>query len=149
MDLSKAWNGKGRVAEFITTRDLRNRPGYVRELTQADDLVLTVNGKPIAILVGVEDEDAMSLDQDPRSVQMRRSDATGGTSAIRILLALPQCRRCRRVERSRTSPLWARGRHRRVRRLEASMCILIHIGGGSHANKHRAGRRSGPGGLSS
>lgn len=43
--------------KFLSTRDLRNRPGYVRELAQQDDLVLTANGKPVAILVGVEDDE--------------------------------------------------------------------------------------------
>lgn len=43
--------------KFLSTRDLRNRPGFVRELAQKEDLVLTVNGKPIAILLGVEEDD--------------------------------------------------------------------------------------------
>jgi hypothetical protein len=32
--------------KFLSTRELRNRPGYVRELAEKDDLVLTTNGKP-------------------------------------------------------------------------------------------------------
>ena len=43
--------------KFLSTRDLRNRPGYVRGLVQKDDLVLTTNGKPIAILLGVEEDE--------------------------------------------------------------------------------------------
>jgi prevent-host-death family protein len=43
--------------KFLSTRDLRNRPGYVRELARDDDLVLTANGKPIAILVGVDEDE--------------------------------------------------------------------------------------------
>ncbi|MPY87528.1 MAG: hypothetical protein GEU99_06375 [Luteitalea sp.] len=43
--------------KFLSTRDLRNRPGYVRDLAQEDDLVLTANGKPIAILVGIEEDE--------------------------------------------------------------------------------------------
>ena len=43
--------------KFLSTRDLRNRPGYVRDLAREDDLVLTAKGKPIAILVGVEDDE--------------------------------------------------------------------------------------------
>ncbi len=42
---------------FVSTRELRNRPGYVRNLAQKDDLVLTANGKPIAILLGVEEDE--------------------------------------------------------------------------------------------
>ena len=41
--------------KFMSTRELRNRPSYVREMAQTDDVVLTANGKPIAILVGVKD----------------------------------------------------------------------------------------------
>ena len=43
--------------KFVSTRELRNRPGYVRQLAQKEDLVLTADGKPIAILLGIEEED--------------------------------------------------------------------------------------------
>jgi hypothetical protein len=39
--------------KFITIRSLRNRPGSVTTLVHEDDLVLTSNGNPIAILVGI------------------------------------------------------------------------------------------------
>lgn len=42
--------------KFLSTRDLRNRPGYVRDLAGEEDLVLTANGKPIAILIGLDAE---------------------------------------------------------------------------------------------
>jgi antitoxin (DNA-binding transcriptional repressor) of toxin-antitoxin stability system len=42
---------------FISTRELRNRPGAVREWAQKEDLVLTADGKPIAILMGIENDD--------------------------------------------------------------------------------------------
>lgn len=42
---------------FISTRELRNRPGAVREWAQKEDLVLTADGKPIAILIGIENDD--------------------------------------------------------------------------------------------
>ena len=43
--------------KFISTRELRNRPGAVREVAQKEDLVLTADGKPIAILMGIENDD--------------------------------------------------------------------------------------------
>ena len=43
--------------KFISTRELRNRPGAVRELAQKEDLVLTADGKPIAIVMGIENDD--------------------------------------------------------------------------------------------
>ena len=41
--------------KFVSTRELRNTPGKVRELLDDDDVVLTANGKPVGILVGVGD----------------------------------------------------------------------------------------------
>jgi antitoxin (DNA-binding transcriptional repressor) of toxin-antitoxin stability system len=43
--------------KFVSTRELRNRPGYVRELARKEDPVLTADGKPIAILLGIKEED--------------------------------------------------------------------------------------------
>ena len=38
--------------KFISSRELRNRPGLVqKELSNQEDLVLTSNGKPVAILI--------------------------------------------------------------------------------------------------
>jgi len=41
----------------VSTREHRNLPGFVRELAQNEDLALTTDGKPIAILLGIENED--------------------------------------------------------------------------------------------
>lgn len=43
--------------KFVSARELRNRPGFIRELVQKEDLVLTADGKPVAILLGIEDDD--------------------------------------------------------------------------------------------
>jgi antitoxin (DNA-binding transcriptional repressor) of toxin-antitoxin stability system len=56
--------------KFLSTRELRNRPGYVRDLAQNDDLVLTVNGKPIAILIGVPDDD---FEETARAIRQARA----------------------------------------------------------------------------
>lgn len=73
--------------KFLSTRDLRNRPGFVRELAQKEDLVLTVNGKPIAILLGVEEDDleetALAIRQAKAQralSRMRREAARRGTA---------------------------------------------------------------------
>lgn len=42
--------------KFVSVRTLRNRPGTVKELVQREDLVLTVNGEPIGIVVGVRND---------------------------------------------------------------------------------------------
>jgi prevent-host-death family protein len=59
--------------KFLSTRDLRNRPGYVRELARDDDLVLTANGKPIAILVGVDDDEFEETARVIRQVKAQRA----------------------------------------------------------------------------
>jgi antitoxin (DNA-binding transcriptional repressor) of toxin-antitoxin stability system len=63
---------------FLSTRALRNRPGYVRELAREGDLVLTANGKPVAILVGIEDE---GFEETARAV--RRAKAQLALSRMR------------------------------------------------------------------
>lgn len=65
--------------KFVSTRDLRNRPGYVRDLAQKEELVLTANGKPIAILLGV-DEDGLE-------------DAAQAVRQAKALLALSRLRK--------------------------------------------------------
>jgi len=56
--------------KFLSTRELRNRPGYVRELVQRDDLVLTANGKPIAILLGIEED---GLEETTRAIRQAKA----------------------------------------------------------------------------
>ena len=42
--------------KFVTVRDLRLKPGKVWELAKTEkDLVITANGRPIAILTGVDE----------------------------------------------------------------------------------------------
>ncbi|HEV8238915.1 MAG TPA: type II toxin-antitoxin system Phd/YefM family antitoxin [Thermoanaerobaculia bacterium] len=64
--------------KFVTIRELRNRPGRVWDDLRDDDLVLTANGKPVGILVGVEEEgleDALA--------SLRRARAMQATSRLR------------------------------------------------------------------
>ena len=42
--------------KFVSVRELRNHPGDVREQVRSEDLVLTVNGKPVAVMMAVIDE---------------------------------------------------------------------------------------------
>lgn len=42
--------------KFVTVRDLRLRPGQVWEqLKEDEEIVVTVNGKPIALLTGIQE----------------------------------------------------------------------------------------------
>jgi antitoxin (DNA-binding transcriptional repressor) of toxin-antitoxin stability system len=42
--------------KFVSMRDLRNRLRHVRKLALEEDVVLTSDGKPIAILLGIKEE---------------------------------------------------------------------------------------------
>lgn len=74
---------------FVTIRDLRNTPGKVRKLLAEDDVVLTANGKPVAYLIGVEDEDLEEVSAMLRraraqraAYRMRRAAAEKGLDRI-------------------------------------------------------------------
>jgi antitoxin (DNA-binding transcriptional repressor) of toxin-antitoxin stability system len=77
--------------KFVSTRDLRNRPGYVRKLAQREDLVLTANGKPIAMLLGVEEDELEDTAQAIRQARaqlalsrMRKKAASIGTDKMSL-----------------------------------------------------------------
>lgn len=63
---------------FITTRDLRNTPGKVRRLLAEDDLVLTAGGKPVAYLIGLDEEEL-----DEVRALVRRARAQAAVSRMR------------------------------------------------------------------
>lgn len=54
----------------ISTRDLRNTPGKVREMLGEEDLVLTASGTPVAYMIGIEGED---LDEVAALVRQARA----------------------------------------------------------------------------
>jgi antitoxin (DNA-binding transcriptional repressor) of toxin-antitoxin stability system len=53
---------------FITVKELSTKPRHVRELIAEDDVVLTNNGKPMAVISGVTED---KLDRTLK--MMRRS----------------------------------------------------------------------------
>jgi prevent-host-death family protein len=65
--------------EFITVRDLRTRPGQIWDkLRQQQDLILTSNGRPIAVLSHI-DEDAV----EATLASLRRARAQAALSRLR------------------------------------------------------------------
>jgi prevent-host-death family protein len=64
--------------KLITVRELRNRPGRVWKELEHEDLVVTANGKPVGILLGVGDQD---LEQTLAAV--RRARALFAVSGMR------------------------------------------------------------------
>jgi prevent-host-death family protein len=64
--------------EFIPVRDLRVRPGEVwRRLRQKREVVITSGGRPIAVLIGVED------DVEETITAVRRARAQMAVSRLR------------------------------------------------------------------
>lgn len=57
--------------KYVTTRDLRNSPGAFRQTVSREDVVLTVNGKPFAVVVGVEDDE---IDETLRLLRRLRAE---------------------------------------------------------------------------
>ena len=93
--------------KFVSTRELRNRPGYVRKLAQKEDLVITADGKPVAILLGVEGEDleetALILRQAKaqRSLsRMRREASRRGIAGVSRDAVEAEIRAARRKRKS-------------------------------------------------
>ena len=75
--------------KFLSVRELRNRPGQVRDMVSDEDVVLTVNGKPVAVLVGVREgdlEETLTLLRRGRAQaavsRMRRTAQEQGASAL-------------------------------------------------------------------
>ena len=67
---------------FISVRELRNAPSEVWDALEQEDLVLTSNGRPKAVLVRVEGDDL------ERTVQViRRARAQAAVSRLRLPLS--------------------------------------------------------------
>lgn len=56
--------------KFVNVRDIRNRPGGVWSQLQKDDLILTSRGKPMALVVRLEEGD---LEQTLRALRAARA----------------------------------------------------------------------------
>lgn len=67
---------------FISVRDLRNAPTEVWDALEQEDLVLTSNGKPKAVLVRVADDDL-----DKTMLALRRARAQAAASRLRAQAA--------------------------------------------------------------
>jgi prevent-host-death family protein len=64
--------------QFITVRDFRIRPGEVWKQLEKDDLVVTSNGRPIAILTNVDAENLEDM-----LITLRRVRAQMAVSRLR------------------------------------------------------------------
>jgi antitoxin (DNA-binding transcriptional repressor) of toxin-antitoxin stability system len=78
--------------KFITVRDLRGRPGQVwNKLARERDVILTSNGKPIAILSAVTEdtlEDALAAVRRARAItaveRLQSQSVSAGTDSVTV-----------------------------------------------------------------
>ncbi len=86
---------------FVSVRELSTKPKEIWQKIKEDDIIITSNGKPIAILSGVTEE---SLDRELRAI--RRS---------RALLALEEMQK---AAAARRLDKWAESK------IEAEICAV-------------------------
>lgn len=80
--------------EFVTVRDLRLKPAEVWDkLAQQRELVLTSNGRPLAIIAGVGEGDV-----EETLVALRRARAQAAVSRLRRAAAASQADRLSAAE---------------------------------------------------
>jgi len=64
--------------KFITSREIRSNPARLWEVREGDEAVITVNGKPRAIVVAIGD------DLEETLATVRRARATSAIEKIRM-----------------------------------------------------------------
>ena len=71
--------------KYVSIRELRNRPGRVWSVLSKEDVVLTANGKPMGVLLGVDEtrlDDTVAAIRRARAImavsRMRRRAAETG-----------------------------------------------------------------------
>ncbi len=93
--------------KFITVRDLRGRPGQVwSKLARARDVILTSNGKPIAILSAVTEdtlEDALAAVRRARAItaveRLQSQSVSAGTDSVTLNEITAEIKAVRRTRR--------------------------------------------------
>lgn len=75
--------------KYLSSRDLRNTPGVLKDQVRDEDLVLTANGRPVAVVVGVDDgdiEETLAVIRQARAMRavsrLRRGAAERGVDAL-------------------------------------------------------------------
>jgi antitoxin (DNA-binding transcriptional repressor) of toxin-antitoxin stability system len=79
-----------KIMKFLSVRDLRGKSAQIwKELSREKEMVVTVNGRPIAILAAITEsnlEESLSAFRQARAVEavvsMQRSSAEQGTDNI-------------------------------------------------------------------
>jgi antitoxin (DNA-binding transcriptional repressor) of toxin-antitoxin stability system len=95
--------------KFVSTREVRNNPSAFREAIEGEEVVLTLNGKPFAIVLGIDEEDlesTLDLLRQLRAQQavsrLQRSAVDQGLSALSMDEIDREIRQARKERRSPT-----------------------------------------------
>ncbi len=87
---------------FVSARTLRNEPGAVKTIAAEEDVVLTTNGKPFAIVIGVDEHDFQETADAVRRARaliavsrMRRDAAAKGAARLPASQVTREVRRAR------------------------------------------------------
>jgi prevent-host-death family protein len=92
--------------KYVSARDLRNRPGRIWSTRNKEDLVLTANGKPKGVLVGVDEsrlDETVEAIRRARAImsvsRIRREAAASGASKLSMAEINREIRAVRRRQR--------------------------------------------------
>jgi PHD/YefM family antitoxin component YafN of YafNO toxin-antitoxin module len=97
--------------KFLSVREIRNQPGAVWKRLKDEDLVLTANGKPRGLLIGLDEEDLeVTLETLRRAraevavSRMRRQAAEAGLDRLGDAEIEAEIRAARAERRGRGAP---------------------------------------------
>lgn len=92
---------------YVSVRELRNRPGRVWSTLSKTDVVLTSNGKPMGVLVGVDEtrlDDTVDAIRRAKAIlavsRMRKKAAETGLGRLSMAEINREIREARRRRRS-------------------------------------------------
>jgi prevent-host-death family protein len=92
---------------YMSVRELRNRPGRLWSTLSKEDVVLTSNGKPMGVLVGVDEtrlDDTVEAIRRAKAIlavsRMRRKAAESGLNRLSMAEINREIREVRRRRRS-------------------------------------------------
>ena len=93
--------------KYVSVRELRNRPGRLWATLSKEDVVLTSNGKPMGVLVGVDEtrlDDTVEAIRRVKAIlavsRMRKKAAETGLSRLSMAGINREIREVRRRRRS-------------------------------------------------
>ncbi|HEV8608939.1 MAG TPA: type II toxin-antitoxin system prevent-host-death family antitoxin [Thermoanaerobaculia bacterium] len=92
---------------YMSVRELRNRPGRLWSTLSKEDVVLTSNGKPMGVLVGVDEtrlDDTVEAIRRAKAIlavsRMRKKAAESGLNRLSMAEIKREIREVRRRRRS-------------------------------------------------